>query len=86
LLDFLSRHTTYPKDAKEADIEGTVYVQFTVNKTGDIEHVKVLRSVYPSLDDEASRVVQSMPSWEPGQQDGKRVSVYFTVPIHFQLK
>ena len=72
--------------AKENDIEGTVYVQFVVDKSGAVGQVKVLRPVDKYLDKEALRVVSSMPKWKPGKQNGKEVAVYYTVPIRFQLQ
>jgi protein TonB len=68
------------------DIEGTVYVQFVVDKDGKVGQVKVLRAVDKFLDKEAARVVNSMPAWKPGKQNGKAVAVYYTVPIRFQLQ
>lgn len=86
LLKYLATNTVYPPIAKENDIEGTVYVQFVVDKGGSVGQVKVLRSVDKYLDKEAVRVVSSMPKWKPGKQNGKEVSVYYTVPIRFVLQ
>ena len=60
-------------------------VRFVVSKTGEIKDVTVLRSVESSLDKEAVRVIQMMPKWIPGKQNGNNVAVYFTVPVVFKL-
>ena len=86
LMKYLGSNTVYPPIAKENDIEGTVYVQFVVDKTGAVTNVKVARPVDKYLDKEALRVVSSMPKWKPGKQNGKEVSVYYTVPIRFKLQ
>ena len=75
----------YPIPAQEAGIQGRVVVRFVVSKTGEIKDVTVLRSVESSLDKEAVRVIQMMPKWIPGKQNGNNVAVYFTVPVVFKL-
>ncbi len=82
---YLSNNIKYPKKAKQIDAEGIVYLQFVVNKKGEIKNVKVLRGVNKWLDDEAVRVVKAMPNWSPGKQRGKAVSVLYNLPINFQL-
>ena len=72
--------------AQENGITGRVYLNFVVNKLGEIENVKVMRGVDPSLDKEAVRVINKMPKWKPGKQRGKAVKVSYTVPINFQLQ
>ena len=86
LKHYLATNVKYPAKAIEADIQGKVYVRFIVNKKGEIENVQILRSVHPLLDKEALRVIKSMPKWKPGEQVGKPVSVWFTVPIVFVLQ
>jgi len=83
---FISKNIQYPSDALEAAISGKVYVSFVVEKEGQISEVKVLRNLYPSLDNEALRVVKSMPNWKPGMQNGKPVRVKYNLPVFFQLK
>lgn len=83
---FISEHIRYPQAAKEKGIEGRVVVQFTVDKTGQVRDAQVVRSIEPSLDAEAIRVVESMPLWKPGTQDGKPVDVRYTIPVNFNLK
>jgi TonB family protein len=84
--EYLAQNIVYPPDAMKDGITGKVFVQFTVNKIGEVVDVKVVRGVSPSLDKEAVRVVESSPLWEPGMQKGKPVDVQFTFPIDFKLK
>ncbi|MEY8591913.1 energy transducer TonB [Butyricimonas hominis] len=83
---WLSRNVKYPVIAQENNIQGKVSVQFVIERDGSITDVKVLRSVDPSLDKEAVRVIKSMPKWKPGKQRGKAVRVSYTVPINFRLQ
>ncbi|MBI9069662.1 MAG: M56 family metallopeptidase [Salinivirgaceae bacterium] len=85
LRNFISSNVTYPLEAKAKGIEGRVFTQFIVNKEGKVEDVKVVRGVDPLLDEEAIRVISAMPYWTPGENEGKKVKVSFTVPINFQL-
>lgn len=85
LYQYLSENISYPLMAKEADIQGTVYLSFIVGKTGEITDVKVLRGIGGGCDEEAIRVVQSMPRWEPGKQRGVPVIVRFNLPVKFIL-
>ena len=82
----LYKNIKYPSVAQDNGIQGRVLVQFVVNKDGSIVDPKVLRSVDPSLDKEAMRVVQAMPKWTPGKQRGKPVRVRFTLPVTFRLQ
>jgi protein TonB len=86
LTSFLNRNIRYPIVALENGIQGRVTVSFTVNQDGSIVDVEVLRSIDPSLDKEAKRLVGSMPKWMPGRQAGKPVRVKFAVPVHFRLQ
>ncbi len=86
LMTYLSENIQYPKKAKRNGITGKIFVNFTVSKTGTIENVKILRGVHSLLDEEAKRVVEAMPNWIPGEQDGEKVSVSFNLPINFALK
>lgn len=82
---WVSEQVKYPQDAIDADIQGKVVLQFTVNKEGQVEDVKVLHGVSESLDAEAVRVVSSSPKWEPGSQNGTPVNVKYTFPVLFRL-
>lgn len=86
LQAFLSSNTKYPVVAQENGVQGRVTVSFVVERDGSITDVKVVRSVDPSLDREASRVVRSMPRWSPGKQNGSTVRVKYTVPVVFRLQ
>ena len=81
-----AKNVKYPMIAQENNIQGKVFVQFVIEKDGSVSDVKVARSVDPSLDKEAIRVVKAMPKWKPGKQRGKPVRVSYTVPINFQLQ
>ncbi len=85
LFQFLSSSIRYPGEALRNDIEGRVYVEFVVDRYGKITRVNVKRGIHPSLDQEALRVIESMPDWKPGVKDGKFVNVLYTVPINFQI-
>lgn len=82
---WLANNIVYPQDAKNNNVQGTVYVSFIVEKDGSVSTVKVLRGANSSLDNESVRVVSAMPKWTPGMQDGLPVRVAYLVPIHFML-
>lgn len=86
LLKFLGNNVKYPVIAQENGIQGKVYVSFVINETGNINDVCIVRGVDISLNNEALRVVRSMPRWKPGKQAGKTVKVRYNVPIFFELK
>lgn len=84
-FEYLSEAIDYPQLAKEAGIQGKVYVQFVVEIDGSITDVKVLRGTHKQLDQEALRVIEEMDNWVPGSQNGKKVRVLFTIPINFKI-
>ncbi len=86
LYSYLSQNIKYPDYARENGISGTVYTQFVVNEGGTLSDFKVIRGVHSSLDNEAMRVVQLMPNWTAGKQNGKAIRVSFNLPIKFTLK
>ena len=86
LLEYLAKNIKYPVVAEENGIQGRVIVTFVVERDGSITDVKVVKSVDPSLDKEASRVVKAMPKWQPGKQNGSAVRVKYTVPVQFKLQ
>ena len=86
LFEYLSKNIKYPVVAEENGIQGRVIVTFVVERDGSITDVKVAKSVDPSLDKEAPRVVKSMPHWIPGKQNGSAVRVKYTVPVTFRLQ
>ena len=86
LMQYLASNIKYPVVAQENGVQGRVIVSFVVERDGSISDVKVARSVDPSLDREAQRVVKSMPKWKPGKQNGSAVRVKYTVPVVFRLQ
>ncbi|MBR4793853.1 MAG: energy transducer TonB [Bacteroidaceae bacterium] len=85
LLEYLRKNIKYPAICRENNIQGRVLVTFIVNKDGAIVEPEVVKSVNPSLDKEALRVISQMPNWKPGSQRGKPVRVKYTVPVNFRL-
>ena len=86
LMKYLSENIKYPVVAQENGVQGRVVVSFVVERDGSITDVKVARSVDPSLDREAMRVVRSMPHRIPGKQNGSAVRVKYNVPVSFRLQ
>ena len=86
ILDFISKNIRYPEDAKEAGRQGIVVCEFVINKDGSFSGFRIKRSVYPSLDQEAIRVIKSFPKWIPGTNNGEPVRVLYTLPVAFRLK
>ena len=85
LFGYLAKNIHYPKDAEDQQIQGRVIATFVVMKDGSISNAKVVKSVSPSLDEEALRCINGMPNWIPGKQGGKAVNVKYTIPISFRL-
>ena len=85
LFDYLMENTHYPEIAEKNGVQGRVVVTFVVEKDGSITEAKIFKSVDQSLDEEAVRVVKSMPKWKPGKYNGEPTRVKYTVPITFRL-
>ena len=85
-IKFLQENTKYPEEAKELGVQGKVFVTFVVEVDGSITDVRVLRGIGAGCDEEAIRVVKSMPRWVPGKQRGQPVRVQFNLPIKFTLQ
>ena len=85
MAKFIKENFEYPQISIEMREEGTVYVEFVVNKDGSIVSEKIVKGVSTSIDKEALRVVKKMPRWKPGEQAGKAVTVRFTIPIKAKL-
>lgn len=83
---FIGENTKYPEIDRQRNISGKVFVSFVVDEDGNIIDAKVLKSPSKNLANEALKVVNSMPKWKPGQKDGKKVKVVFTLPFDFNLK
>lgn len=86
LNEFLKSNIKYPKPALNNDLEGRVIVGFTVNSQGKIQDVHIMRGLGYGCDEEAQRVIQMMPKWSPGSNNGKRVNVQYELPIDFELE
>lgn len=83
---WLSNNLQYPPQAAENNIQGRVIVKFVVGRDGSVSQAQIARGVDPSLDREALRVVNSMPKWNPGMNNGQPANVWFTLPITFKLQ
>ena len=86
LMKYLRAHTNYPPMAMKKNKQGKCIVQFVVTNTGSVGDVKIVRSVYRDLDNEALRLVRSLPRFTPGKQNGHPVNVWYTLPIVFRLQ
>lgn len=86
MLKFIYDNIQYPGIARENGVEGTVVVQFVVEKDGSITDVKVIRDIGAGCGAEAMRVVNKMPKWNPGKQRGRPVRVQFNLPVKFKLE
>ncbi|MBP5257618.1 MAG: energy transducer TonB [Prevotella sp.] len=84
MMKFMKNNIRYPEALKKNKVQGMVLVQFVVDQTGRITNPVVKRSIEPSLDAEALRVVRAMPKWNPGKQNGKPVKVRYTLPVSFK--
>jgi len=86
MMEYIYGNIQYPEIAKENNIQGRVILRFCVTYKGGVDQVSVMKGVDPALDNEAIRVIKSLPAWKPGKQGGKPVNVWYSVPITFQLK
>lgn len=86
LYQYISKNINYPVEAKENKIEGRVIVQFNVEKDGSISNASILKKMEWGMDEETLRVINNMPNWKPGKQNGKTVRVRYTLPVSFKLK
>lgn len=84
LMNFLRETIKYPAEAAKNGIEGRVIVRFVIGSDGTVGNVEIVRGVDPQLDAEAVRVINAMPKWTPGKQDGKPVAVKYTIPVTFR--
>lgn len=86
LTAFLQREIVYPPIAKENGINGTVLIEFVVERDGRVTHGKVKVPLFPDCDVEALRVVMSMPRWKPGKNLGKPIRCFYMVPVRFEIE
>ncbi|MCU0324005.1 MAG: TonB family protein [Spirosomaceae bacterium] len=85
-LKYIGKNLKYPSAAQRANVSGKVFVKFVVEKDGSIGDVQILKGIGFGCDEEASRVIKTMPKWSPGKQNGRNVRVWFTLPISFVLE
>jgi len=85
MYDFLNKNINYPSQARRMGIDGRVFVQFIIDKDGTITDVKSIKGIGAGCDEEAKRVIQMMPRWNPGKQRGNPVKVKLTIPVFFKL-
>ena len=85
MYKFIADNIRYPKEARDSNVSGKVYVRFVVEKDGTVSHVRVLRDIGAGCGQEAARIVRSMPKWKPGRNQGKAVAVEYNLPIKFEL-
>lgn len=85
MYSYLAQNIKYPADAEKNKQQGQVLVNFVVNTDGSISDIKVVKSVCESLDNEAIRIVKTMPKWTPGKQNGKAVNTRYSLPITYRL-
>ena len=85
MMKWLQYNVKYPKEAEKAGEQGKAVIKFTVNKDGSISNATIIKSVSPSIDKEALRIVTSMPKWKPAENGGKKVACWYTLPVSFRL-
>jgi len=86
LLEFISKHLKYPVTAQDIDIQGKVICRIIISKTGKVEKCEVVRSLERTCDNEAIRVLKTLPRFIPGKLNGKKVNVWYTIPVTFKLE
>ena len=86
LYEFIKKNLRYPKECADSGIQGRVIIAFIVERNGKLSNIRVVKSVNPALDKEALRIVNLMPNWIPGKQNGRTVRVKFLIPITFRPK
>lgn len=86
LIRYIADNLDYPKDAMESGIEGRVFVKIIVEPNGSISNAKIIRGLGYGCDEEAVRVVESMPNWKPGRKNGETVRVNMAIPVNFKLQ
>jgi outer membrane biosynthesis protein TonB len=85
LQKYLDFNLVFPKDANNARVQGKSYVGFKVGRDGQLSDVRVLNNLYPSVDEEAIRLVKAMPAWKPGSISGKPADMQYILSIDFVL-
>ena len=85
LVNFIVKNITYPEKARQTGITGTVYISYVIEKNGEVTNAKVKRGIGGGCDEEALRIINLMPPWEPGKTEGEPVRVAMTLPLKFNL-
>lgn len=86
LMEYIADNVEYPQEAIERGIEGRVFVKFIVEPDGSVSNVKIIRGIGYGCDEEAIRVIESMPAWKPGRENGEAVRVSMAAPVSFKLQ
>ena len=86
LSEFIAKNIQYPQMAKDANVEGSVVLEFMVDENGKISHVRIVRPLGYACDEEAVRVVKKMPDWKPGSYNGKPSRMFFVQRIRFDIR
>lgn len=85
MIQWLSENMKYPKEGLKERIEGLVMIRFVVDSEGKVKNPEVIRSLNPIMDQEALRVISLMPDWIPAEYKGKKVAMYYNLPIRFKV-
>jgi len=86
LRQYILYNTEYPQESIELGHQGRVHVEFIVEKSGEVSHVKIISGISPELNAEAYRLIKIMPPWIPGECNGEQVRTVLAIPINFSLK
>jgi len=86
LYAIIKREMNYPKNAKNNYIQGTVLVEFSITEDGSVDRAVIKVSAHPLIDEEALRIVRSLPKWIPAKVNGKPVAVWYTLPVSFNIQ
>ena len=86
MMEFIATNLKYPQQAVKENIQGAVLAEFVIDAEGKVTAPQIIRSLSPECDREVIRVINLMPAWTPGQQEGKAVNVKFTIPIMYRLQ
>lgn len=85
MMEYITENLIYPVKEMETAVQGRVILRFVVTKVGEIKNIRIIRGISEDMDKEAIRLVEGMPQWKPGKQNGEFVDVYYTIPIVFKL-
>ncbi len=86
IIGFVQSNAKYSAIARDAGIQGKVYIYFEINKKGEIQNAEVRRGIHKSLDNEALKWVNKLPKMKPAEQRGKAVAIRYTIPVNFKIK